>query len=559
MSEKVLIVTGSLVSQRESSAWHALRKLALQWRGSQAPWLDLKVKALVAEPALSAALERRRLGSGSADAAVRRYFSVGAPAALPELTEVVLATALRDLGMPHECATYEELFARPRLRERLLSETTCVFASTTLLHDLSEVEPIVALLKRPHNRVVLGGALTGVLARDWDGAPGLDALAVGYGELLARPLVDWMRGGYHEIEPGPGGRLEKRGLLQVLFSGTPNSRDLDFLPTPDWSLARGGCPALVSYESVRGCPYRCAFCNYPYLFDDTQFRFKSARRIADDWQGYAERLGVTHVSCLDSLFTMPRPRLRELCRLLIERGVPVRWICYARADDLADDSLIAMMREAGCVQVHVGVESGDQTMLDNMNKDCSVESNRKALLNCRKFGVASLATVVVGFPGETPQSLEATYDLLAAAPPDFHFTATFSTRVADVPVLSAQSRARFGLKAMGGLRSVAPYWSHDSMDCAEAAAKARELDRRLAVDKISLNAAAFYPGILGYEPALREPLLDFQRRSLSRPVGRGAFDMLHRFIDARLRRDLAAWLAQEENRERAVLSDPVAA
>src|SRR5262249_30717698 len=152
--------------------------------------------------------------------------------------------------------------------------------------------------------------------------------------------------------------------------GSPDSKDLDWLPTPDWAFAEqyhGRKFELVHYESVRGCPYRCAFCNYPFLFDDTIFRTKSARKIASDWLGYAAK-GAKIVNCLDSLFTIPTQRLVELCNILISEGTPINWICYARAGDLARPGIAKLMKQAGCRLVHVGYESGSQTILENMNK-----------------------------------------------------------------------------------------------------------------------------------------------------------------------------------------------
>jgi len=308
---------------------------------------------------------------------------------------------------------------------------------------------------------------------------------------------------------------------------------------PDWALAmrdHGKPLRMVYYESVRGCPYRCNFCNYPYLFDDTRFRTKSAARIAEDWERYAE-LGVDLVTCLDSLFTVPRTRLRELCHRLIEKPLPLRWVCYARADDLADEETVVLMKEAGACQVQIGIESGDPVQLDNMDKACTVESNARALANCRRHGLTSVVSLIVGFPGETRETLERTYDFLAATPPDFYFLATFSTRVAGVPLLQPENRARFGLQVADGLRSMAPYWQHDTMSCTEVGRHVRDLDHRLMQNRIALNAALFYPSLLAFTPDLRDPLLAWQQRAATgHPWLEWTFDRVHGWLDRRLER-----------------------
>jgi anaerobic magnesium-protoporphyrin IX monomethyl ester cyclase len=535
--QKALIITGGWLTGQESSLLRVARKAWMQWRASEEAWLDLKVKAVMAEPLCAARLEQMR--RPPEDAAVRRFLAHRDNVETPPLTEVVLATLLHQEGIEYERMPMDEIAIDPASAERKLAATGCVFLSSTYLHDLSELEPIVRRLKRPHNRIVVGGALAGILHATWKGMPEVDLLAVGYGERLAAPLAAWIRSGYRDLAPPPGGRLVRGDAGAILYSGVPDGTSLDDLPPPDWELAmrEHGKPfRMVYYESVRGCPYRCNFCNYPFLFDDTKFRTKSAARIAADWERYAA-LGVERVTCLDSLFTVPKPRLRELCHRLIELRLPLRWVCYARADDLADEETVVLMKEAGALQVQIGIESGDPVLLDNMDKACSVESNARALANCRKHGLTTVVSLIVGFPGETQESLERTYDFLAATPPDFYFLATFSTRVANVPLLNPQNRARFGLRVADGLRSMAPYWEHATMSCADVGRHVRALDRRLMHDRIALNAALFYPSLLAYTPELREPLLDWQQRAATgHRVVEGIFDRVHGWIDRRLTR-----------------------
>lgn len=549
--ERVLIVTGGLLNEKERSLVQGLRKQLLQWRKAEHSWLDVKGKAVIAEPVLASLLERRRVKRYPPElrAPVEAFFGRPDNFTTRDLTEVVLATLLRDAGIPYAIATYGDLFADPKGTARLLDETSCVFASATLLRDLSEVEPLMQMMKRPHNRIVLGGALAGLLSEDWEGMAEVDVLAVGYGELLVPALADWIRSGFRKLEAPERGRIEHRAHTAVLHSGSPETKNLDFLVTPDWALSARdhgvAHPRMVYYESVRGCPYRCAFCNYPYLFDDSVFRYRSARKIADDWEHFVRDLGVEYITCLDSLFTIPRRRLRELCEELVRRDVRVKWICYARADDLCEEDTVLLMKRAGCHQVQIGIESGHQTILDNMNKVSTVAANRGALANCRKHGLTSIVSLICGFPGETPETLEATHRLMEETPPDFYMLIPFSTRVAHVPILSAESRARFGLRTMDNRFTQAPYWDHATMTCREVGGLIRDFDRRVALGKRSLHAGVFYAGILNFRPEERPALLEFQKRAHERGAAfTGAFDRLNRWIDRRLAADMTRAFAE---------------
>lgn len=549
MAPRVLIVTGSLLTADEPSLWSALGKQLGALRSGSGAWLDLQAKLDLGERLIGMRLERtsHRYRRASYRATVDRYLAPLEDLEGPELTEVALATLLDREGLEFDAATYAELYADPDRRAQLLDRNDVVFASSTLLRDLGEVTPMLAMLRRPGNKVVVGGALAGLLHRQWVDDVGADLLAVGYGELLVPALAAWIRSNFTELSPPLGGRLEVRGNMVVVHSGTPEGRSLDHLPTPDWGLAERYHRRryrLVKYESVRGCPYRCEFCNYPFLFDDTRFRYRSAEQIDADWQ-VLEAGGAEYVSCLDSLFTMPRRRLKELCSRLVARHSRLKWICYARADDLADADTAQRMAEAGCVQVHIGIESGSQAVLDAMNKVVTVEANHQAVENCRRFGITSFATLIVGFPGSTLADEEATLAFLRASPPDLHYLAAFNTRFEGVPILSPERRAATGLVVQPAGRSGQPYWRHQTMSCTEVGSILREHSRAVRLERRSLDGGLFLANSLRFRPEDRAALLEFQRdAAVHHPWLSGVVGQLQRWIQGRLEVDVERVLAE---------------
>jgi len=412
--------------------------------------------------------------------------------------------------------------------------------------------PLVKMLKRPHNHVVAGGPLAALLAEQWHDTPEVEVIAPGYGEFLVPVLAEWIRSGFQTLNAPAGGRLLDRGQTKVVYSGVPHSEDLDFLTTPDWELSERDHQRrykMIYYESVRGCPYRCSFCNYPYLFTDTRFRYKSAHRMAAEWEHYLTHHDIDYITCLDSLFTVPHRRLTEFCRLLIERQLKVEWTCYARADDLANEATAALMKSAGLNQAQIGLESGDQGQLDNMEKACTVESNGRAIDNCRKHGITSVVSLIVGFPGETAETLERTLEFLRQHPPDFFFLAPFSTRATGVPVLNEMNRSRFALRTANHLNTGAPYWQHATMSCAEVGGHTRRLYQRIMSEGISLNAALFYDRLMTFRAEEREDLLRQQQKLTQGSVVRSwVFDRLHNFIDKRLATDVERQFAPQESR-----------
>lgn len=531
---KVLIVTGGLLNANESSIWNALRKQFKQARQSKSHWLETKIKLVASELLILGKLKRKH-------GKVAEYYN-SQNQTIPDLTEVVLADLLYREGIAFELMTFDLLFSNPKKANKLLNETSVVFASTTLLHDLSELLPLIKMLNRKHNKIILGGALCGSMYKHWEGDRMVDIMAIGYGEFLVPVLADWIKSNFHNISPPIQGRSVQKENTMFLFSGVPETDNLDFLPTPDWQVAENYHRKKfhhIYYESVRGCPYRCNFCNYPFLFDDKKFRIKSAEKIAADWKYYQDKLDVQYITCLDSLFTLPKNRLVRLCELLLEQKTDIKWICYARADDLADESLVQLMKAAGVHQVQIGIESGNQMILDQMNKKCTVEHNLAAIENCRKHGITTIISLIVGYPGETEDTLNDTLNFLRKARPDFHFLATFSVRIEDVPMFSKPNRERFGLEKLDNPYSFAPYWTHDTMRCSEVGRQVRRLSMKICEEKISLDGALFYQNIVNYDVSMKDEFLDYQYSLImENSYLRSIFNWLNRKIDSKLNKEM---------------------
>src|SRR6185295_13425818 len=158
---------------------------------------------------------------------------------------------------------------------------------------------------------------------------------------------------------------------------------------------------------------------------------------------------------------------------------------------------------------------------------------------CRKHGLTTVVSFIVGFPGETNQTLGRTLDFMRSHPPDFFFLAPFSTRATGVPLLSAENRNRFQLETTNHLRTGAPYWRHRTMTSTEMGNHVRSLHRTLMSERISLHAALYHHRLLDYQPDERATLLEEQSRISASPcVQRWLFDRLHAFVDKRLANDV---------------------
>lgn len=147
--------------------------------------------------------------------------------------------------------------------------------------------------------------------------------------------------------------------------------------------------------------------------------------------------------------------------------------------------------------------------------------------------------MILGYPGETERSLLNTLAFLKASPPDFYYPAPFNARVEYVPILQPESRAKYGIQLANDGRSSQPYWRHATMCCSEVGAWYRRFNRELMRERVALHAGLFYDGILTFDHADRDALLDFQADALARSrVLSRAFVPIHDWAHRRLLADV---------------------
>ncbi len=172
--------------------------------------------------------------------------------------------------------------------------------------------------------------------------------------------------------------------------------------------------AAASYPMMmiitgRGCPFKCFFCVYPQVFHDRKYRTRSAENVVDEFEYITDNfLGVREIGIEDDCFTANRNHVREICELLIERKVKIKWYCNVRGD--LDYNLLKLMKDAGCRLVTVGFESGSQNILDNMHKGEKVEKYYQFAEDARKAGILVHGCIMVGNPGDTKETLAASYE-----------------------------------------------------------------------------------------------------------------------------------------------------
>jgi radical SAM superfamily enzyme YgiQ (UPF0313 family) len=234
------------------------------------------------------------------------------------------------------------------------------------------------------------------------------------------------------------GRLELKDMKQAAMPR------LEGLP-----VARYWCPdarmlPMVTASTSRGCPHRCAFCSSPRLYG-RKVRFAPVSNVLDWLESIVEMYGIREVSFVDDGFTLNPKRTVELCQGMVERELGLSWFCNARADEIAPD-VARTMAKAGCHQVYLGFESGSQKVLDAIHKDCTVEALVRGAEILKDAGIDRSIGFIVGLPGETEATVEATKALATHVRPEriqfSRFTAIPGSELA--PLTSTDSQTFHG-------------------------------------------------------------------------------------------------------------------
>ncbi|HCP45184.1 MAG TPA: hypothetical protein DIU15_04035, partial [Deltaproteobacteria bacterium] len=288
-----------------------------------------------------------------------------------------------------------------------------------IARDLERVRPLC-------DRVVLGGVhATRFRDEALDEFPDVDALVVGEGEAPAAALMAWWNGGGKGAPP-PGVVVRGQPFLEAEVP-----RDLDALPWPARHLVPHDRYSYIFQAegrfttalSSRGCPFRCTFCDK--TVSGSAWRARSAEDVVNELEFIEGKFGISSVCFFDDNFTLRKKRVVAICEEILRRGLQIRWKCEARVDGV-DETLANLMARAGCHVVAFGLESGNQSSLDFLKKDQSLEAARKSIRACRKAGMETVGYVLVGIPGETPESSLNTLHFVRDAGVDFIQFSTLS-------------------------------------------------------------------------------------------------------------------------------------
>jgi anaerobic magnesium-protoporphyrin IX monomethyl ester cyclase len=329
----------------------------------------------------------------------------------------VLAAAVRDIAgveiVDATALSMDEALTAVREREPDLVGVTAM--------GFSSVAPVAAFVRRLASSrsngdpaLVAGGhgasSLPGEIL-----AAGADAVVIGEGEMTFRRLIEE---GIEAVRPGdPGLALLVHGRV---IAGPPQKLvfPLDRLRAPARDLMPAPVDGVHLMETSRGCPHECAFCEATRFYG-RRWRAYSPGRVAAEVRRLVEVFGAFVIEFADDNFTASPSRVLRICEALRSETLPAFFLVSARADDLvAHPDLIPALAEARMLRVSVGVETLDPDVAAGVGKPIPPEIYCEAFGRLREQGIFSVASLIVGLPGETPEARARSAALAIEAAPD---------------------------------------------------------------------------------------------------------------------------------------------
>ena len=205
---------------------------------------------------------------------------------------------------------------------------------------------------------------------------------------------------------------------RALVTGTDShsplfSTDLNSLPFPNYEVfdSFNGTITMYPILTSRGCPYRCTYCCVGQV-SGKKWRSREPINVIEELKLARLKYNSRMFSVLDDNFTEDMERAKEICRLLVQHKINMKWSCSngIRANRV-DEELAKLMKESGCEFVSLGIESLDEEVYENIKKGERLEDIRQAIDIFRDHRIRVTGSFIVGLPGDNLKRARASVEL----------------------------------------------------------------------------------------------------------------------------------------------------
>ncbi len=337
--------------------------------------------------------------------------SVTAPLGLLSIASTLQAKGhkVRLYDRTVEKAKTEAVFAE--FKPQLVGVSLVSFKSVYDALDVSEYA------KKFNLPVVWGGPLASEIPETVLKHSCVDLVSIGEGEGTWQELAEKYAGGCTDFSAVAGIAMRDDNGETVL-TAQRDFVDLAELAPIDWSLvdvpkyfqSSYECTKMLYLYCAKGCPHNCAFC-YNKDFHRCTYRRRPLQMVLDEIKYLVENHGMDGVYFADEMWGRTPSEMRTICDSLRSLNLNFVWGCQTRIGVFSKEDF-EYMYNSGCRWVFFGVESGSERILELMNKKIKLDKIEETISNCKKAGIISIASFIVGFPDETVEDVAKTVELI---------------------------------------------------------------------------------------------------------------------------------------------------
>jgi radical SAM superfamily enzyme YgiQ (UPF0313 family) len=278
--------------------------------------------------------------------------------------------------------------------------------SISYLNELEEVTQVCR--KVSHSKLIIGGSGFSLAPKELMDYLDIDFGIVGEGEEVILEVIRALER-QEPLCPSPF----------LLVKGKPypswvEGAKATFISTPDRTLfetkrylIEGG---MVNVQTKRGCPFSCIYCTYP-LLEGKEVRLRKVEEVAREIEQLTQEEGLDYIYFVDDIFNYPPSYTESLCREMVRHRINVRWSAFVNPGFLSEE-LLKWMKEAGCVGIEFGTDSGSPRMLRNYKKSFTLNDILRASTLCTKLDIPHCHYLLFGGPGEDEQTIEESFCLM---------------------------------------------------------------------------------------------------------------------------------------------------
>ncbi|NVM31411.1 MAG: cobalamin B12-binding domain-containing protein [Candidatus Helarchaeota archaeon] len=345
-------------------------------------------------------------------------WQVGEGSSVPPLGLMYIAGVLNEAGHEVQITDQQgEDLSDEKLKEKIKKFDPGVIGYTTYTHFGRRAIKIADYIHEainPNVITIFGGFFATMNPKEILGtSKSVDFCVRGEGEFTALELINALEKN-QDISKIRGITYKENGIIKAT-PDRPIIKDIDALPIPDRNLVKGnhyGNYANMSIEKFtslgtsRGCPFQCRFC-LTTQWHKNIWRKRDFRKVADEFE-YLHDLGYKNALIVDDNINVSPKHVNRLSHELRKRKLDLNWFCEGRVGS-GTAQMYNEMRRAGCKLIFLGIESGNQRILDYFDKRATVEQARNTVKAIRKANIDMItATFIVGSPTETLQEVHNT-------------------------------------------------------------------------------------------------------------------------------------------------------